>query len=107
MRVYGIKKCDTVRKAMKELAAAGKTPVLQDIRDEPLEPDEVQAFLDQFGEALINKRSTTWRGLDESARAGDPAALLAAHPTLMKRPVIDDGARRTLGWDQAAKAVWL
>ncbi|MBL6429223.1 MAG: arsenate reductase [Maritimibacter sp.] len=107
MRVYGIKSCDTVRKAMKELEAGGHEPVLQDIREDPLQPSDLKGFLDAFGEALVNKRSTTWRGLDEAERAGDPAKLIAAHPALMKRPVVVDGETRTLGWDQAARAVWL
>ena len=48
---------------------------------------------------MVNRRSTTWRGLDEAARAGDPVRLISAHPTLMKRPVIEDGGVLTLGWD--------
>ena len=52
-----------------------------------------------FGEAFVNRRSTTWRGLSETERAGDPVALVSAHPTLMKRPVIeDDDGRLHLGW---------
>tara|TARA_R100000322_G_scaffold60379_5_gene37227 strand:+ start:8081 stop:8455 length:375 start_codon:yes stop_codon:yes gene_type:complete len=107
MRVYGIKSCDTVRRAMKELAAAGKTPELVDIREAPLQISDLQAFFDDFGDALVNKRSTTWRELDGEARTGDPVALILAYPTLMKRPVVEDGGRRTLGWDQAARAAWL
>ena len=37
----------------------------------------------------------------------DPVALIAAHPALMKRPVIVDGARMSIGWDAAAQADWL
>jgi arsenate reductase-like glutaredoxin family protein len=107
MRVYGIKSCDTVRRAMKELSAAGKSPELVDIRETPLQASDLQAFLDDFGPALVNRRSTTWRDLDEDTRSGDPVALILAYPTLMKRPVIEADGRRTLGWDQAAKAAWL
>ena len=45
--------------------------------------------------------------LSEEERAGDPVALLSAHPTLMKRPVIEDGDGLTLGWDAEAQARWL
>ncbi|MEC7763883.1 MAG: ArsC/Spx/MgsR family protein [Pseudomonadota bacterium] len=107
MQVYGIKSCDTVRKAMKELANAGHDPVLHDVRETPLQGSVLQAFFAEFGEALVNKRSTTWRELDDEARAGDPVELIAAHPTLMKRPVVEEGDRRTLGWDQTTRAVWL
>lgn len=107
MRVYGIKNCDTVKKAMKALEAGGRGPELVDIRVTPLQEAEIQAFLDDFGDALVNKRSTTWRGLSEEERAQDPVRLIAANPTLMKRPVIEDGTQRTLGWDVKARDVWL
>ncbi|PCD77510.1 arsenate reductase family protein [Pseudothioclava arenosa] len=107
MIVYGIKTCDTVKKALKALDAAGRAPVLRDVRAEPLTPDEIARFEAAFGDALINRSSTTWRGLSEDDRAAPIAALLTAHPTLMKRPVIEEGETRTLGWKPDAQAVWL
>lgn len=107
MKVYGIKACDTVKKAMRALEAAGHAPVLVDVRETGFAPGDLDRFLAAFGEALVNRRSTTWRGLDEAARAQDPATLLAAHPTLMKRPVIEAEGRLTLGWDKAVEAEWL
>ena len=56
-----------------------------------------------FGAALLNTRSTTWRGLSEDERATPPLALLAAHPALMKRPLIVDGDQMYLGWDKATQ----
>lgn len=100
MRVYGIKTCDTCRKAVGALGAE-----LRDIRAEPLTAAEIDRFLAAFGDALLNTRSTTWRGLDEAARAQAPEALLAAHPTLMKRPVIETpGGTLHLGWGADVKA---
>jgi arsenate reductase-like glutaredoxin family protein len=55
----------------------------------------------------VNRSSTTWRGLSEAARAQAPATLLAAHPALMKRPVLVEGEKATLGWDKAAQAAWI
>lgn len=107
MRVYGIKSCDTVRKAMKELVAAGREPILVDMRETPLEPAVLERFYSRFGEAMVNKRSTTWRGLDDLERAEDPLRLLSAYPTLIKRPVIEDGDVCTLGWDASARETWL
>lgn len=107
MRVYGLKSCDTVRRAMKMLAADGYTPELVDIRAEGIAPATLARFHAAFGVALVNRRSTTWRGLSDEERAGDPLALIAAHPALMKRPVIEEGSRLTLGWDKGAQAVWL
>ena len=101
MILYGLKTCDTCRKAMKALPGA----TFVDVRDEGL-PDEVRdAALAAFGASLVNTRSTTWRGLSETERAASPQALLAAHPALMKRPLIrDDGGALHLGWDAATRA---
>jgi arsenate reductase-like glutaredoxin family protein len=46
----------------------------------------------------MNTRSTTWRGLDEAARDRDPLELLAEHPTLIKRPLIERDGVWTVGW---------
>lgn len=105
MIVYGIKTCDTVKKALRALQAAGHDPVLRDIRAEPLSAEEIDAFSKAFGEKLINRSSTTWRALSEAERAQPVAALLAAHPTLMKRPVIRSERGLSIGWDSAAQAV--
>ena len=106
MIVYGIKTCGTVQKALAALAAAGKAPVLRDIRKAPLTEAEIAEFTAAFGEKLINRSSTTWRGLSETERAAPVASLLRAHPTLMKRPVIR-GNGLTLGWDAAAQMAQL
>ena len=107
MKLYGIKTCDTVKKALRALAAAGHRPELVDIRATPLEGAEIERFFAEFGDALVNRRSTTWRGLSEEERAADPVRLLSAHPTLMKRPVIEAEGRLTLGWDKAVQGQWL
>jgi len=105
MELYGLKTCDTCRRALKALAAAGHAVRFVDVRAEPLDDATRAAFLAEFGDALVNTRSTTWRGLSEEERAGTPADLLAAHPALMKRPVIraDDGALY-LGWGKEVQA---
>ena len=97
MILYGLKTCDTCRKARQAAEKAGKNVTFVDVRDVPLARVHLQRFYDAFGDALVNKKSTTWRGLSEVERAEDPIMLLESHPTLMKRPVID-GAELTLGW---------
>ncbi|SMX41535.1 arsenate reductase family protein [Maliponia aquimaris] len=100
MIIYGLKTCDTCRKAQKALPEAQ----FVDVRADGL-PDSVRdAALAAFGDRLLNTRSTTWRGLPEAERAQSPEALLAAHPALMKRPLVVDGDRMVLGWDKAAQS---
>lgn len=108
MELFGIKTCDTCRKAVKALEAAGHPVRFQDLRAEPLEPEILAHFLDVFGAALVNSRSTTWRGLPEAERARAPLDLLVAHPTLMKRPVIRTGdGTLHLGWSKEVQAALL
>lgn len=102
MKIYGLKTCDTCRTAVKALAGQGA--VLVDIRAEPLDDATRARFLAAFGDALVNKRSTTWKGLPEAERGGAPEALLADHPALMKRPVIEAEGRLYLGWDAGVRA---
>ncbi|NNL19388.1 MAG: hypothetical protein HKP37_11670 [Boseongicola sp.] len=105
--LYGISTCDTCRKARKALESKGLEVRFRDVRAEPLSDGEIARFLAEFGGSLLNTRSTTWRGLSERERGGAPEALLAAHPTLMKRPVIEGPGGLTLGWDKAAQAAHL
>lgn len=107
LTLYGLPTCDTCRKALNALKDAGRAPVLRDVRKEPLNAQEIARFLDAFGDRLINRSSTTWRGLTEADRTLTPAELLAAHPTLMKRPVIEGDGKSTLGWDKPTQAAWL
>jgi arsenate reductase len=94
MIIYGLKNCDTCRKAMKELPDAQ----LVDVRAEGVPDDVMQQAFAQFGAALMNTRSTTWRGLEAEAREQDPLSLIAQHPALMKRPLIEKEGKLFLGW---------
>ncbi|UWR83080.1 arsenate reductase [Phaeobacter inhibens] len=100
MQLFGLKACDTCRKALKQLPEAE----LVDVRADGVPEAILTAALAQFGERLVNTRSTTWRGLSEAERAEDPMALLKAHPALMKRPLIKSGDDLYLGWDAKTKA---
>ena len=100
MIIYGLKTCDTCRKARKALPEAD----FVDIREAGLPEGLPERAQDRFGDKILNTRSTTWRGLPEDERAGDPLALIAAHPALMKRPLIVDGDEMHLGWDKAVQA---
>jgi arsenate reductase (glutaredoxin) len=92
--ILGLKTCDTCRKAIKALPDA----TFRDVRADPLIAEERAELIAAFGDALINRASTTWRGLSDVDRTQDADALLAAHPTLMKRPAIQHNGTWYLGW---------
>ncbi|MEO0866525.1 MAG: ArsC/Spx/MgsR family protein [Pseudomonadota bacterium] len=94
MEIYGLKTCDTCRKAIKALPDAK----FVDVRADGVPSAVMERALEAFGEKLVNTRSTTWRMLDDAARARPHANLLGDHPTLMKRPLIVAGDRMHLGW---------
>lgn len=91
--VWGLKSCDTCRKARAWLDGRDIDYEFKDARVDGLAVDDIAAWLDAVGgEVLVNRRGTTWRGLNdtEKARAEDPdtaATLLAGNPALIKRPV--------------------
>jgi arsenate reductase (glutaredoxin) len=101
--LYGIKNCDTVQAARRWLEAHDIEYVFHDFRADGLALAQVQNWLQEIGgNVLINKRSTTWKQLDATTRAGlegsTAAAVLAANPTLIKRPVLDIGHQRVVGF---------
>lgn len=100
MKLYGLKTCDTCRKALKALDDAE----FVDVRADGVPADVLEQALERFGEKLLNTRSTTWRGLDETERAKPVLALLTEHPTLMKRPLIARGDQIWLGWSKDVQA---
>ncbi len=94
MQLFGLKTCDTCRKALKSLPQAE----FVDARAQGVPDTLLSAALAAFGDGLVNTRSTTWRGLSEAERGQDALSLLKAHPTLMKRPLIVEGDQMWLGW---------
>ena len=107
MRIYGLKNCDTCRKATKAVAAQGLEAVFVDVRTDGVPPEDLARFYAKFGDELVNRRSTTWRGLGDELRQADPLTLLSDHPALMKRPVIDRDGMLFLGWGKDVQAVIL
>jgi len=100
--IYGLKNCDTCRKAVKLVEARGKACRFHDLRSDGLPDGRLSAWLEEVGwESLLNRRSTTWRGLPESDKADldarKAARLLSSHPTLIKRPVIEAGGGLLVG----------
>jgi len=100
VKLYGLKNCDTCKKALKSLAQAE----FVDVRADGVPPQILTGAFEKFGDALVNTRSTTWRGLSEAERKDPALALLTKHPTLMKRPLIDAGETLYLGWGADVQA---
>lgn len=105
---YGLKTCDTCRKAQQQLEAAGHALKIVDVRGDGVRDKDLKAWLDKVGwQVLVNTRSTTWRGLSEADKESldnkTALALLKAHPTLMKRPVIVAGGDMHVGWSKAVQ----
>ncbi|KTT14654.1 ArsC family reductase [Pseudacidovorax intermedius] len=104
--VYGIPNCDTVKRARTWLDGQGLAYTFHDFKKQGVPDAALARWLAAVGwEPLVNRRGTTWRQLDEAARqavvdADAAAAALRAHPSLVKRPVVEwaDGAV-TVGFD--------
>jgi arsenate reductase-like glutaredoxin family protein len=104
MILYGLSTCDTTKRALKALQKAGKDVVFRDVRAQPLTSAEIDAIITEFGDRAVNKQSTTYRGFSDFLRESEADAQIAAQPTVMKRPIIQDGATWYLGWDEAIEA---
>lgn len=104
MILYGIPTCDTCKKAIKALQAAGKTVTFRDVRAEPLSEAEIDMIVYEFGDRAINKQSTTYRAFNDFLKASEPEAQIAAQPAVMKRPVIEADGKWFIGWDDATQA---
>ena len=96
--LYGLRSCDTCKKTLKTLQEAGYDVTYTDVRADGIGVDELAKFQSEFGQALINTRSTTWRGLSADKRTQPALQLLLEYPTLMKRPIIDADGVLSLGW---------
>ncbi len=109
--VYGIKNCNTVKKALAWLDEHGIDYRFHDFKREGVDEDQLRRWVDQFGwEALLNRKGLTWRRLseEERARVNDAEAAMALmreKPTIIKRPVVErDGEAILLGFDADAYA---
>jgi Spx/MgsR family transcriptional regulator len=109
LTIYGLKNCDTCRKAVKCLEAEGIAHRFHDLKAEGIAAADVKRFAAAVGwEALLNKASTTWRSLPDGDKDGltetRALKLMAAHPALIKRPVFDNGKTVISGFRDAQKA---
>tara|TARA_Y100000991_G_C21780586_1_gene267018 strand:- start:133 stop:585 length:453 start_codon:yes stop_codon:yes gene_type:complete len=101
MKLYGLKNCDSCKKALSQLRATGHDIEFFDIRTNPLDQSQIIDLLARHGDQFVlNRKSTTWRNLADPDRLLSPENLLALHPTLIKRPVIFYRDISYVGWTQ-------
>ncbi|MBW5799228.1 Spx/MgsR family RNA polymerase-binding regulatory protein [Halomonas elongata] len=96
MTLMMIKNCDTCRRARKALEGKGIPFQTHDLREDGLSAALLEHILEHVPVmTLLNKRSTTWRQLDDADKADIDAnkarELMLANPTLLKRPLLDTG----------------
>ena len=103
--LYGIKNCDTVKKARKYLDAKKIEYTFHDFREDGLNPVQLAAWCRELGwEKLLNKRSTTWRQLPDETKENINEVLATVvmedQPTLIKRPVMEHPEGVTVGFSE-------
>ena len=109
LTIHGIPNCDSCRNARKWLDAASVDYRFHDIRKDGLSRDSLERWEAHAGwKKILNTRSTTWRSLSDTDKAdvdaGKAIDLILTHPTLLKRPVADDGDTILIGFNPDAYA---
>jgi arsenate reductase len=103
MTIYGIKNCDTMKKARAWLDSHGVVYSFHDYKSEGIAKDKLKVWSDEVGwETLLNRAGTTFRKLADSDREGlnerKALALMLAQPSMIKRPVLDVGGKLLVGF---------
>ena len=111
--VYGIPNCDQVKKARNWLASHQVEHGFHDFKKQGLRTDLAKRWIEDAGaERIINRKGTTWRGLDDASKtladkAAGAIALVCEHPSLVKRPVLEVEGRLLIGFDPEQYAILL
>jgi arsenate reductase (glutaredoxin) len=101
--IYGIKNCDTMKKARAWLDGHGVAYDFHDYKAEGAPKDKLKAWCDELGwEALLNRAGTTFRKLPEADKVAlnerKAIALMLEQPSMIKRPVLESGAKLLVGF---------
>lgn len=101
--VYGIKNCDTMKKAFRWLEDNNIEYTFHDYRKDGLERDLLTSWIEQLGwEEVVNKRGTTWRKLDSETQNSmnneNAVTILIEQPAMIKRPLLIHNQTLTLGF---------
>jgi len=101
--IYGIKNCDTMKKARAWLDSHGVAYGFHDYKAEGIARDKLKGWCDELGwETVLNRAGTTFRKLPDGEREGlnerKALALMLAQPSMIKRPVLDLGGKLLVGF---------
>src|SRR3954454_10183769 len=101
--IYGIKNCDTMKKARAWLDSHGVGYDFHDYKTHGIAKEKLKAWSDKAGwETLLNRAGTTFRKLPEADRQGlnerKALALMLAQPSMIKRPVLESGGMLLVGF---------
>ena len=110
--LYGIKACDTMKKARTWLDENAVGYAFHDYKTQGIDRDSLNRWCDEHGwNVVLNRAGTTFRKLDEASKAdldqAKAVALMLAQPSMIKRPVLDLGDRRLVGFKPEAYAAAL
>ena len=103
VKIYGIKNCDTMKKARRFLESHNVDYQFHDYRTDGVDEKFIQSLIKKHGwETVVNKRGTTWRKLDDTVKsetnASNAAELLVEQPAMIKRPVLVAGKQSLVGF---------
>mgnify|MGYP001065249351 CR=1 FL=1 len=107
MIIYGLGTCAVCERARKTLEAAGKDVSMRDVRAEPLSEAELAGFIAEFGDRVVDTNTNDYRALNMWVKNSEVDAQIQAQPKVMKRPIIQDGDKLYLGWDDVVESALL
>lgn len=97
MVIYGLQTCALCQKARKALKAKGVDVSFRDVRAEPLSEAELSMLIAEFGDRLVDRKTSDYRALNTWLKNSEAEAQIAAQPKIMVRPVIRDVDKFFLG----------
>lgn len=107
MMIYGLQTCALCQKARTALEAEGRDVSFRDVRAEPLSEAELSELVAEFGDRLVDRKSNDYRALNDWLKNSEAEAQIAAQPKVMARPIIRDGDKFFLGWDETVRKALL
>lgn len=109
IKIYGIKNCNSMKKAFDLLEALDLKYEFHDYKKQGIDAASVKQWLDQVGaDVILNKKGTTWKKLSEAEQQDALASeenlikTLTQHTSMIKRPVLETSQGYIVGYDEAA-----